>query len=139
MDLWITLTQYVRRISLAAEEWYKFIGTGKMPIAFLWCGDSKKKKKKLLDRSLSFILIGIILCPLHALYNITSEFLHAKTVRMHLYIIMWYSAKCLGTRSAQLHHHSSASLLIVSFSAEIISSVREQGILALVQTCSQQA
>lgn len=96
-------------------------------------------KKKLLDRSLSFILIGIILCPLHALYNITSEFLHAKTVRMHLYIIMWYSAKCLGTRSAQLHHHSSASLLIVSFSAELISSVREQGILALGQTCSQQA
>lgn len=55
--------------------------------------------------------------------------------------VLWLtlSVFCLGTRRAQLHQRSPASLLIASFSAELISSVREQGILALGQTCSQQA
>lgn len=57
------------------------------------------------------------------------------------YKVLWrtLSVFCLGTRRAQLHQRSPASLLIASFSAELISSVREQGILALGQTCSQQA
>lgn len=57
------------------------------------------------------------------------------------YEVLWLtlSVFCLGTRRAQLHQRSPASLLIASFSAELISSVREQGILALGQTCSQQA
>lgn len=57
------------------------------------------------------------------------------------YKVLWLtlSVFCLGTRRAQLHQCSPASLLIASFSAELISSVREQGILALGQTCSQQA